>query len=98
MWGPQEIWGDPKALGGTPGGLGGDPGDSGGTHESTWFSKERITGYGDVLKALSAMASITSCQAGKGGSGGHPKNWDPPKGLWQPKRGLWGTPWVLGWS
>lgn len=31
------------------------------TYESTWFSKERMTGYGDVLKALSAMASITSC-------------------------------------
>lgn len=30
------------------------------THESTWFSKDRITGYGDVLKALSAMASMAS--------------------------------------
>lgn len=32
------------------------------TYESTWFSKERMTGYGEVLKALSAMASITSCR------------------------------------
>lgn len=31
-----------------------------GTYESTWFSKDRMTGNGDVLKALSAMASITS--------------------------------------
>lgn len=35
------------------------------TYESTWFSKERMTGYGDVLKALSAMASITSCGPGE---------------------------------
>lgn len=35
------------------------------TYESTWFSKERMTGYGDVLKALSAMASITSCSPGE---------------------------------
>lgn len=35
------------------------------THESTWFSKERVTGYGEVLKALSAMASITSYNPGK---------------------------------
>lgn len=28
---------------------------------STWFSNERMTGYWEVLKALSAMASITSC-------------------------------------
>ena len=26
-----------------------------------WFSNERIMGYSDVLKAQSAMASITSC-------------------------------------
>ena len=31
------------------------------TYESTWFSKDRMTGYGEVLKALSAIASITSC-------------------------------------
>lgn len=30
------------------------------TYESTWFSKDRMTGYGEVLKALSAIASITS--------------------------------------
>lgn len=30
------------------------------THESTWFSNDRMTGYGEVLKALSAMASIAS--------------------------------------
>lgn len=30
------------------------------TYESTWFSKDRMTGNGDVLKAHSAMASITS--------------------------------------
>ena len=29
-------------------------------HESTWFSKDRMTGKGDVLKAHSEMASITS--------------------------------------
>lgn len=32
----------------------------GGAHESTWFSKERMTGKGEVLKAHSAMASTTS--------------------------------------
>lgn len=31
-------------------------------HVSTWFSKERMTGYWEVLNALSAMASITSCR------------------------------------
>lgn len=31
------------------------------SYESTWFSKESTTGYLDVLKALSAIASITSC-------------------------------------
>lgn len=31
------------------------------SYESTWFSKERMTGYCEVLKALSAIASITSC-------------------------------------
>lgn len=36
-----------------------------GTYESTWFSKDRMTGYGEVLKALSAMASITSCSPGQ---------------------------------
>lgn len=30
------------------------------TYESTWFSKERMTGKGEVLKAHPAMASITS--------------------------------------
>ena len=30
------------------------------TYESTWFSKDRMTGKGEVLKAHSAMASITS--------------------------------------
>lgn len=30
------------------------------TYESTWFSKDRMRGYGEVLKALSAIASITS--------------------------------------
>lgn len=35
------------------------------TYESTWFSKDRMTGYGEVLKALSAMASITSCSQDK---------------------------------
>lgn len=30
------------------------------SHESTWFSKDSMTGKGDVLKAHSAMASITS--------------------------------------
>lgn len=30
------------------------------TYESTWFSKDRIRGYGEVLNALSAIASITS--------------------------------------
>lgn len=35
------------------------------THESTWFSKDRMRGYGEVLKALSAIASITSCSPGK---------------------------------
>ena len=35
------------------------------TYESTWFSKDRMTGYGDVLKALSAIASITSCSPRK---------------------------------
>lgn len=34
--------------------------DRGDTHESTWFSKERMTGKWEVLKAHSAMASITS--------------------------------------
>lgn len=34
-------------------------------YESTWFSKERMTGYGEVLKALSAMASITSYSPGQ---------------------------------
>lgn len=36
-----------------------------GTYESTWFSKDRMRGYGEVLKALSAIASITSCSPGK---------------------------------
>lgn len=36
-----------------------------GTYESTWFSKDRMTGYGEVLKALSAMASITSYSPGQ---------------------------------
>lgn len=36
-----------------------------GTYESTWFSKDRMTGYGEVLKALSAMASMTSCSPGQ---------------------------------
>lgn len=31
------------------------------TYESTWFSKDKMTGNGEVLKALSAIASITSC-------------------------------------
>lgn len=35
------------------------------THESTWFSKDRMRGYGEVLKALSAIASITSCRPAK---------------------------------
>lgn len=35
------------------------------TYESTWFSKDRIRGYGEVLKALSAIASITSCSPAK---------------------------------
>lgn len=35
------------------------------TYESTWFSKDRMRGYGEVLKALSAIASITSCSPGK---------------------------------
>lgn len=30
------------------------------SYESTWFSKERMMGYLEVLKALSAIASITS--------------------------------------
>ena len=30
------------------------------THESTWFSKDRMMGKGEVLKAHSAIASITS--------------------------------------
>lgn len=30
------------------------------TYESTWFSKDRMRGYGEVLNALSAIASITS--------------------------------------
>lgn len=30
------------------------------TYESTWFSNDRMTGKGEVLKAHSAMASITS--------------------------------------
>lgn len=30
------------------------------TYESTWFSKDRITGYGEVLNAHSEIASITS--------------------------------------
>lgn len=33
-----------------------------GTHESTWFSKDRRMGNGDVLNAHSAIASITSCK------------------------------------
>ena len=32
----------------------------GNAHESTWFSKDRMTGKGEVLKAHSAMASTTS--------------------------------------
>lgn len=32
-----------------------------GSYESTWFSNERMTGNFEVLNALSAMASITSC-------------------------------------
>lgn len=32
------------------------------SHESTWFSKDSMTGNGEVLKAHSAMASITSCK------------------------------------
>lgn len=32
------------------------------TYESTWFSKDRMTGYGEALKALSAIASSTSCR------------------------------------
>lgn len=35
------------------------------THVSTWFSNERMTGYWEVLKALSAMASITSCSTAR---------------------------------
>lgn len=38
------------------------------TYESTWFSKDRMTGYGEVLNALSAIASITSCGPRKNGS------------------------------
>ncbi len=30
------------------------------TYESTWFSKDRMMGKGEVLKAHSAIASITS--------------------------------------
>lgn len=32
------------------------------SYESTWFSKDSMTGKGEVLKAHSAMASITSCK------------------------------------
>ena len=32
------------------------------SYESTWFSNERMMGYCEVLKALSAIASITSCR------------------------------------
>lgn len=34
------------------------------TYDSTWFSNDRMTGYGEVLNALSAIASRTSCRPG----------------------------------
>lgn len=36
------------------------------TYESTWFSKDKMMGKGDVLKAHSAIASITSWKTGAG--------------------------------
>lgn len=37
------------------------------SYESTWFSNERTMGYCEVLKALSAIASITSCHKSERG-------------------------------